>query len=590
MKHVLLAREEYHMACDFIIQLSRLRKLSAESVENTNSFDPYKEYLHVERPVELELRELLRSVNAKQRKCLVLLCGSAGDGKSHLISYLKNSDPERLLDDYEPYNDATESSEPTLTSIDTLSEKLASFNDDNYYLDDGKKLIVAINLGTLNNFIESDKGKNFSKLKEYVECNGIFSGFGQGSAYIENSVFQHVSFSDYQVFSISESGVETLFLEKLFERVFRKSYTNPFYKAYIDDGSCSMCQRCPVRHNYEFLSDQKNQKAIIRRIVEVVIKDKAIVSTREVLNMLYDLMVHPDFDKNRISVGTSDIKYLTDYINWTTPMLLDEFEDISVFLNSIRKHDVLKTRSELMDNDATRFHSMENIKDVFLKTTQGTPYQILNNLTDISVLGGIKIDLKKIIYRFIARLRAFSSDYSGSNQQRLEEFIRYLYYQNSGNEKKLAELYSATKKAILGWDGQFDDDCICIDDTNEQMWIVEQLQLKSAINKNSAPINISMQRFSPTLKLRFKRDSLNTSETAEISIDFALYELISDMRLGYRPTVQDKNRHADFVSFVQRLIEFGNKESRIILIPKESDKDYKMIFEETDFGFEFKVV
>ena len=79
-------------------------------------------------------------------------------------------------------------------------------------------------------------------------------------------------------------------------------------------------------------------------------------------------------------------------------------------------------------------------------------------------------------------------------------------------------------------------------------------------------------------------------ETAEINIDYALYELISDMKEGYRPTVQDKNIHADFVSFVQRLIEFGNKESRIILIPKESDKDYKMIFEETDFGFEFKVV
>lgn len=54
--------------------------------------------------------------------------------------------------------------------------------------------------------------------------------------------------------------------------------------------------------------------------------------------------------------------------------------------------------------------------------------------------------------------------------------------------------------------------------------------------------------------------------------------------------MQDKNQHADFVSFVQKLIDFGNKSSRIILVPKGSDKDYKMIFEETDFGFEFKVV
>ena len=95
------------MTCDFVIQLSRLRRLSAESVENTDCFDPFKEYLHVVRPVEVELRKLLRDANVNQNKCLVLLCGSAGDGKSHLISYLKNSDPERLLEDYEPYNDAT---------------------------------------------------------------------------------------------------------------------------------------------------------------------------------------------------------------------------------------------------------------------------------------------------------------------------------------------------------------------------------------------------------------------------------------------------------------------------------------------------
>ena len=148
------------MACDFVIQLSRLRKLSADSVENTSTFVPFKKYLHVERPVETELRELLKKVNASQKKCLVLLCGSAGDGKSHLISYLKNVDEEGLINDYELYNDATESSEPKLTSIDTLAEKLAPFNDDSCLDNKSEKMIIAINLGTLNNFIESEKGKN----------------------------------------------------------------------------------------------------------------------------------------------------------------------------------------------------------------------------------------------------------------------------------------------------------------------------------------------------------------------------------------------------------------------------------------------
>ena len=59
---------------------------------------------------------------------------------------------------------------------------------------------------------------------------------------------------------------------------------------------------------------------------------------------------------------------------------------------------------------------------------------------------------------------------------------------------------------------------------------------------------------------------------------------------GYRPTVQDNNRHADFVSFIQRLMEYGNKSSRITLIPKDINLDYKIVFEETEFDFEFKVV
>ena len=241
--------------------------------------------------------------------------------------------------------------------------------------------------------------------------------------------------------------------------------------------------------------------------------------------------------------------------------------------------------------EATRFHSLENIKEVFEKATDNTPYHVLNNLTDISVLGGIKPDLKKIIYRFIARINDFGANRKDTTSQiRLREFIQYLYFQNSGNEKKLGELYKSTRRAILGWNGQFEDDYICIDDTNDQLWLLEQLQIKSVINKNAQKNNGTIQRFSPSLILRFQKANSSTNETAELNMDFSLYELVSDMKDGYRPTVQDKNRHADFVSFVKQLIEFGNKSEKIMLVPKESDKTYKMVFEETEFGYEFKVV
>ena len=580
------------MACAFIEELSKLRKLSMESVENTASFAPFKQYLHVVRPVEDELRTLLRRVNRENKKCLVMLCGSAGDGKSHLMSYLRHADPEGLLNSFELYNDATESSAPELTSIDTLYEKLAPFNDENYQIDDGYKMILAINLGTLNNFIESDKGQAFTKLKQYVEHNEIFSSYTRKEIYIADSVFQHISFADYQVFTLKEDGVGTEFLSTLIGKVFCETEENPFYQAYKNNDSCTLCQRCPVRHNYEFLSKQEHQQAVIKKIVEVVIKDKAIVSTRDILNLLYDIIVHPDFDySDMCKCATSEVKYLTKYIKYSTPMLIYEYDDISPLLNCMRKHDVLKERQAEMDVAATRFHSLENIYEAFTEATTDTSYERLNDITKIAVLGGIKPELKKLVYRFIVRTKEFKGEYQASTQKELlAEYIKYLYYQQSGKEKQLKKLYESTKKAIMNWDGQFDSDYICIDDSNERFWVIEQLLIQSAIYKSKAIEDDEVLRFSTNVKIRFKKSSGNDLETAEIDMDYALFEMISAMREGYRPTVQDKNKHADFVSFVQRLIEFGNKGTRIELLPKDHENEYRIIFEKNDFDYEFRVV
>lgn len=580
------------MACTFIEELSKLRKLSMESVENTASFAPFKQYLHVVRPVEDELRTLLRRVNRENKKCLVMLCGSAGDGKSHLMSYLRHAEPEGLLNSFELYNDATESSAPELTSIDTLYEKLAPFNDENYQVDDGYKMILAINLGTLNNFIESDKGKAFTKLKQYVDTNEIFSSYTRKELYITDSVFQHISFADYQVFTIKEDGVGTEFLSTLIGKVFCNIEENPFYQAYKNNDSCTLCQRCPVRHNYEFLSKPDHQQAVIKKIVEVVIKDKAIVSTRDILNLLYDIIVHPDFDySDMCHCATSEVKYLTKYIQYSTPMLIYEYDDISPLLNCMRKHDILKERQAEMDVAATRFHSLENIYEAFSEATSGTAYERLNDITKIAVLGGIKPELKKLVYRFIVRTKEFKGEYQSSTQKELlAEYIKYLYYQQSGKEKQLKKLYESTKKAIMNWDGQFDSDYICVDDSNERFWVIEQLLIQSAIYKSKAIEDDEVLRFSTNIKIRFRKSSGNDLETAEIDMDYALFEMISAMREGYRPTVQDKNKHADFVSFVQRLIEFGNKGTRIELLPKDHENEYRIIFEKNDFDYEFRVV
>ena len=115
--------------CRFVDELNRLRKSSSDSIDGIGKFDDFKKYMHVSRSAEEDIIEILHKIETSGKKSLVLLCGSAGDGKSHLLSYLKND--LRLLDNYVVYNDATESSAPSKTAIETLYEALQGFSDEN---------------------------------------------------------------------------------------------------------------------------------------------------------------------------------------------------------------------------------------------------------------------------------------------------------------------------------------------------------------------------------------------------------------------------------------------------------------------------
>ena len=579
------------MACEFVKQLSKLRKSSEESVENTTSFNQFKEYMHVERHIEAELREMLRNVNTHLSKCLVLLCGSAGDGKSHLISYLKNSDKEKLLATYIAYNDATESNAPNRTAIETLAEVLRQFDDDHYMIEEECKLIIAINLGTLNNFIDSEEGKHYSKLRDYVYDNHIFLSSVQKTQFQPDSVFQHVSFSDYQVFTLREDGVGTDFLESLIKKIFDPEEANPFYQSYNNScANCPVAKMCPVRHNYEFLIDAGRQKALINRVIEAVIEDKEVVSTREFLNLLYDLIVHPEFDYDTLCKTISGVAIIKTYIAWSTPMLLNEYVDISPLLNAIKAHSIMKQRDEKLDLDVMKYHSLENIEDLFKQATFGLPYYSLSSLANMGELGGTKPELKKLIYQFMINLRELTEPAKETlAKTRLKQFIKYLYYQNADNEIKLADLYDATQTAVKYWDGEFGDKYVCIDDSNERYWIVERLEFKQAANLNKTPKTGEIDRFTPTVKISFKRGNYVGAETVDIRIDYSLYSLIMDMNAGYRPTVQDKNKHTDFVSFVKNLIEFGDKAECVIIIDKDGDKKKKMVFDASGMSPKFKV-
>ena len=390
------------MSCEFISELRRLSKLSAEAVQNIDHFDPLKEYMHITRHTENDFRELMLEITEVNHKQLVLVCGSAGDGKSHLLSYLKYSDRDGILDAYTIINDATESDTPNQTAIETLAERIAAFRDDR--LNDGgrEKVMLAINLGMLNNFIDSKQGKYFSKLKQYVLNNNIFS-VAQPLPFDKNAVFHHIDFSNYQLYTLTADGVKSDYLTDLFEKVFGNNPRNPFYNTYINQGStCPHHTQCPVRHNFEFLMKTEVRNLLIQRIIEVCIKDKLVVTSRDVLNFIFDAVVSPDFDEKKFwSILSNPAKFLETYISYTTPMLIFENKGMSSLIDCMTENAKSNENIENRDGDVLNFYAVDDISPIVSSVLNGSEYSDILNSIGLSAIDNGRDSLKKYIYKFI---------------------------------------------------------------------------------------------------------------------------------------------------------------------------------------------
>ena len=251
-------------------ELSRLKNSSQESVEGFEKLTEFKQYLHVTRDIQKELySKIQESVDQKTNK-LIMLCGSVGDGKSHLMSYFNQYYPD-LMSNFEVINDATESSDPEKTNIDRLAHKLSAFNDKNINKTD-KKIILLINLGVLNNFIDSHYAKNdFTKLSSILNDLNIFD-VNDFKDNFDKEPVSIISFSDNNLFEFNDgtSNVSSNYLEELFSKITNKSDDNPFYAAFKKDMKNEI--NSPILYNYQLFSLKEVQNIIIDIIIKIIRK------------------------------------------------------------------------------------------------------------------------------------------------------------------------------------------------------------------------------------------------------------------------------------------------------------------------------
>ena len=575
------------MSCEFISELRRLSKLSAEAVQNLDHFDPLKKYMHITRHTEIDFKQLLLKIAEVNHKQLVLVCGSAGDGKSHLLSYLKYSEQDHILDSYTIINDATESDAPNQTAIETLAERIAAFRDDR--LNDGgrEKVVLAINLGMLNNFIDSEQGKYFGKLKQYVLNNNIFS-VAQPLPFNKDEVFHHIDFSNYQLYTLTADGARSDYLTELFEKVFGNNTCNPFYNTYINQGStCPHHKQCPVRHNFEFLMKEDVRKLLIQRIIEVCIKDKLVITSRDILNFIFDAVVSPDFDEKKLwNLLSNPAKFLETYISYTTPMLIFENRGTSSLIDCMTENAATSDNIEKRDCDVLDFYAADDITPIVLSELNGSEYSHILHSIGLSAIDNGRDPLKKYVYKFLRNYKKLTDSKELKADRLYLSFVQDLYHAYAGNIKHLKNLYSSVKHSIYSWNGTYGTDLICIDDSSDDYSILEQLNIKYDVAQGSGDEEVL--QFAPVIMVRFSNET--KTEQVSFSIDYSLYRVIMAMKDGYCPTSQDRNVHADFSSGIMALSEFGTKKSRVYVVSKRKTSNIKFLLEESDFGYSFKEV
>ena len=561
-----------------LTELSKLKKSSKESIEDSSGFDDeFKKYMHVDREIQYELENKLEELGNKQSSQLIMLSGSVGDGKSHLLSYMNYKRPD-LMNKFNVHNDATESFDPNLTAIETLNKVLEPFSDENID-NSNEKLILAINLGILSNLMDDEDMKNnYSKLFDILDKLDIFDNSAK-TTNITEDFLTIINFTDYQLYEIDEGKVSSNFISRLLNKVTGYSDENPFYLAYKKDLKNNL--HTPIIYNYQMLMNNEIKDIIVQTLIKCIIKNKKIISTRELLNFIYEIIVPADFNIY------SDMADVSKYIGDLLPNLLFNTENRSDILRDISSQSPADIRSEKIDEFIISLNTL-NIKKV-LEDYFDEEYIEFQFFKDFLLSKQYSHDAtkQKIIKNSLIYFILFFGNEKIKNSfvdEIYNDYLKYLYYYNY-DSRKVRKLFTMIKSSILAWRGSIKRDYVVINELPNFI-VSKRISVYFKLNKPSET----------KLKNNFKNyisfniivnndfceneycigDSCEKQKCVKLNVDYLLFEAIEKINKGYKPNKNEKENLIVFDDFIDEILS------------KKGDNELSILYKSNESSFKFK--
>lgn len=539
---------------------------SKNSVQNGESLSVLDRYLHVKRSVEDILYQKMQDIE-NAGGGIVLLVGSAGDGKSHLISCLKD---KRLFSDFIFYNDATVSYSPNVTAIETLKQALSAYTD--YCIGNTtRKMLLAINLGKLNEFIEdTDVQNNYGQLIHVVKP--IFDDDSISSVKDSNKI-KVVQFTNQQIYEMqkddnSEYPVDSSFIRQILVKITAKSSENPFFKAYIDSKPLDGKQIDPVVLNYELLCIPALQNSIVHMTIEAIIRFQLMMTPRDFLDFISRIIVCKNY---------AEFTPANDFFNSLLPTLMFSGGDNRI-LRTIYNLDPLKYSNKGHDDDlAVLFTSIryphEYIGQEFRKIV---PQEIINYINQFYDNNGKYV---KQISALLFRLKHLLSYHSESTSYK--KFLKLYRGFINKDSKCYSYIYRLTGRSIVRHYGSY---------LHKQKEELVPLNIQGSDYKLFAKVHIkpdeptvqytNQNEFFPYITLKWKvgDDRIN------LRMDYELLDYLLDLDNGMLNVNYENDKSLEFNRFIRQLISHSNQGEEVVIIGddnKEQEHTLSRQFDDT---------
>ncbi len=526
----------------FIDQLNVLQTSSIESVVHADVFTDFQHYMHVERPIQKQFIEALEKAKKSSEANLIMLCGSVGDGKSHLISYVQEIHPELLNpENCFIHNDSTESYNQSEDELETLERVLSPFENGESH---PKTTVIAINLGVLHNFyMKHETTRDFEKVISVIDQSEIFN-MQQDYYYGENASL--LNFAGVQPYELSSEGIHSEFFNEIVERITHPVNENPFYKFWKEEWDSGM--RTAAHINYHLLQDDKIRLALVQVLIEAMVKKKLFLSTRALYNLLYDILVPLD---NNNKVEPEQL----------LPYLLFERPDRSDLLHALNELDPIKRRDERFD---------ERLSEYVITTE---PVSVINRYlsTDESYLklweSKDHMD-ERYLKLFLRHYYLLNHD---TLNDRYQQFLKYLYHYYIGEGGIIGEFFDYLDRAIERWIGSPIEGYLYIEPISKNEYSVAvpftgEQDIGEQFGQASG--EESLRRFMPELTVGY---SIKDAPIL-ISLDYTLFELVIHVAEGHKPGKQDYNEAIQFMEFYKDLIRHSDQTKDLIIVHRETSQ------------------